>query len=413
VRVRPLVRAVLTFPRRLVASHRVAGPRAHVFAAIASVATAAALTPVLVGATNASAELAGDPSQSIVKVALSAPGVVTRGAATSLAAKVTTVSNTFVPGATVQFVSRAPGAATWQVLGSATTGVDGTTTLPVPSVDAATEYGAYFSAAGGVVTSDTAESVVHVIDIAPQVPATVRYNAPVTLAGRLLRDGAQGLPSQRVQVRFRAGSTKPWTRTRWLTTNAAGVARLAGRFINTFQVGIQFPGAADLPPSPLVVKTVRVVPRPMTARNGFRFPFLNPRMVTSPGSWSLDQGVDMFAAGEACGAAAKLIAVGNGTVIQTGISGFGPTAPVIRMSDGPFAGRNVYYGHTGRIYVHVGQHVHTGDLVAQIGCGSVGMSSAPHLEIGVGVPGGPPCCPGFGVTARQMYRQLVAALQRH
>jgi murein DD-endopeptidase MepM/ murein hydrolase activator NlpD len=383
-----------------------------VFAAVASLATTAALTPVLVGASTASAELSADPSQSVVKVALSAPGVVTRGAATSLAAKLTTVLDASVPGGTVQFVSRAPGAAAWQVLGSATTGVDGTTTWPVPSVDAPTEFGAYFSAAGGVVTSDTAASVVHVIDIAPQVPATVRYNAPVTLAGRLIRDGAQGLPGQRVQVRFRAGSAKPWTRTQWVTTNAAGVARLVGRFTSTFQVGIQFPGGTGLPPSPLVVKTVRVVPRPMTARNGFRFPLLSPRMVTSPGSWSLDQGVDMFAAGEACGAAAKLVAVGDGTVIQTGISGFGPTAPVIRMSDGPFAGRNVYYGHTGRIYVHVGQHVRSGDLVAQIGCGRVGMSSAPHLEIGVGVPGGPPCCPGFGVTAGAMYRQLVAALHR-
>ena len=409
MRVRPLFRAVLSSPRRLVGRHLADYP-AHTVVAVVSVATAAALTPVLIDATSASAELA--PPGSLIKVALTAPQTVTRGAATTLAATVTTVQNAAVPAGTVQFVSRAPGASSWQVLGSAMTGADGTTTLPVPAVDSASEFGAYFSAANGAVTSDTATAVVHVIDIAPQVPTSVRYNAPVTLAGRLVQDGAQGLASQPVQVRFRANATKPWTRTQSVTTNAAGVARLAGRFTKTFQVGIQFPGAGGLAPSPLVVKTVRVVPRPMTAHSGFRFPFLNPGMVTSPGSWSLDQGVDMFAAGEACGAAAKLVAVGDGTVIQTGISGFGPTAPVIRMSDGPFAGRNVYYGHTGKIYVHVGQHVHAGQLVAQIGCGSVGYSSAPHLEIGVGVPGGPPCCPGFGVTARAMYRQLVAALYR-
>jgi murein DD-endopeptidase MepM/ murein hydrolase activator NlpD len=119
----------------------------------------------------------------------------------------------------------------------------------------------------------------------------------------------------------------------------------------------------------------------------------------------------MFAQGDACGAAAKLVAVGNGTVIQTGIQGFGPTAPVIRMSSGPFAGRNVYYGHTGEIFVRVGQTVHIGQVIAEIGCGSVGYSDAPHLEIGVGEPGGPPCCPPMHATSAQMYRQLVAALR--
>jgi murein DD-endopeptidase MepM/ murein hydrolase activator NlpD len=104
-----------------------------------------------------------------------------------------------------------------------------------------------------------------------------------------------------------------------------------------------------------------------------------------------------------------LVAVGNGVVIQEGISGFGPTAPVLRMTSGPLAGRNVYYGHTGRVYVPVGATVHAGQPIAEIGCGQVGYSAGPHLEIGVGVPGGPPCCPAMHETASEMYRLLVAA----
>ena len=379
--------------------------------ATAAVGTIAAVTPIVIGAGNASADLSGTtPSADVVQVNLSAPATVTRGATSTLTAAVS-ANGVGVPAQTVQFVSRSPGTATWQVLGSATTGADGTTTLPLQALTTATEFGAYDATAPGVVDGPTATAVVHVIDMKPAVPSVVAYNTRVRLAGHLLQDGSRGLAAQRVQVKFRPAAASAWSHTQWVTTDASGVATLSGRFTRTFQVGIQFPGATGLAPSPLVVRTVKVRPRAMTAANGFRFPFLSRGMVTSPGSWSLDQGVDIFAAGEACGAAAKLVAVGNGTVIQTGISGFGPTAPVIRMSSGPFAGRNVYYGHTGRIYVHVGQHVHAGDLVAQIGCGSVGMSSAPHLEIGVGVPGGPPCCPGFGQTAGAMYRQLVAALR--
>jgi murein DD-endopeptidase MepM/ murein hydrolase activator NlpD len=140
----------------------------------------------------------------------------------------------------------------------------------------------------------------------------------------------------------------------------------------------------------------------------FVFPFLHPGLAQPPGSWSLDQGVDMFAYGDACGSSAVLVAVGNGVVIQEGISGFGPTAPVLQMTSGPFAGRNVYYGHTGRVYVPVGATVHAGQPIAEIGCGQVGYSAGPHLEIGVGVPGGPPCCPAMHQTASEIYRLLAA-----
>ena len=146
----------------------------------------------------------------------------------------------------------------------------------------------------------------------------------------------------------------------------------------------------------------------LSSHGGFVFPFLAGH-AGPPSTWSQDQGVDLAAHGYACGSAAVLVAVGDGTVIQEGISGFGPTAPVIRMSSGPLAGRNVYYGHTGRVYVPVGAHVHAGQAIAEVGCGSVGYSSAPHLEIGVSVPGGPPCCPAEHQTSGEMYQLLVAS----
>ena len=401
MRARLLVHAVLATSRS----------KARWIVATAAVAVAGTVTPLVIGANAASADLSGASiSADAVQVTLSAPSTITRGTPTTLTATVS-AAELGLPERTVQFVSRPAGTSVWQVLGSASTGVDGTTTFPVQPVDAATEFGAYYSDVAGVVQTPTATADVHVIDLKPAVPAVVAYKAPVHIAGHLLQDGSQGLASQRVAVRFRPSASAAWTATHWVTTNASGVAVTWARFTKTFQVGIQFPGAGGLAPSPLVVKTVKVRPRPATAPSGFRFPFLNPGQSTSPGSWTFDQGIDMFAQGQACGAAAKLVAVGDGTVIQTGISGFGPTAPVIHMSNGPFRGRNVYYGHTGRIYVHVGQHVRAGQLVAQIGCGRVGMSSAPHLEIGVGVPGGPPCCPGFGQTSHLMYRQLVAALR--
>jgi len=397
VRARLLVSAVLSAPRRR---------NVRLAIAASAVATAAAVTPVLAGSTP-SAVADASTSVQIAELTLTAPPSVTRGTGATLAVKLD-LDGVPLPERTVQFLDRTPGVATWQVLGSATTGVDGTTTLPVQALDAATEFGATYSDVNGTVRSNTASTAVHVIDLHPHAPRVVAYKAPVTIAAHLVQDGTHGLAGQAVQVRFRPGARHAWSSPRVVRTNSAGTATIAGRFTRSFQVGIKFPGAGGLAPSPFAVRTVHVTGGSPT---GFRFPFLHVSQATSPGSWSLDQGVDIFAKGEACGAAAKLVAVGDGTVIQTGISGFGPTAPVIRMSSGPFRGRNVYYGHTGHIYVHVGQHVHAGDLVAQIGCGSVGYSSAPHLEIGVGVAGGPPCCPGFGQTARQMYRQMELALR--
>jgi murein DD-endopeptidase MepM/ murein hydrolase activator NlpD len=92
---------------------------------------------------------------------------------------------------------------------------------------------------------------------------------------------------------------------------------------------------------------------------------------------SIDQGVDYSAPG-----GTPLYAMGPGTIIQEGIGGFGPNAPVLRITSGPLAGKTVYYGHSGPDLVHVGDQVLAGQQISIVGYGIVGISSGPHLEIG-------------------------------
>jgi murein DD-endopeptidase MepM/ murein hydrolase activator NlpD len=178
---------------------------------------------------------------------------------------------------------------------------------------------------------------------------------------------------------------------------SAAAGRLAGakRQVAGLQhqlIALQVQRATQSKPAAPAVAAPRT-----SSSGGFTFPMPSGD-ASAPGTWSLDDGVDISAP-----AHTPELAVGDGTIVLHGIGGFGPWAPVLHLDSGQY----VYYGHAGPgNELAIGTHVHAGQVIAEVGAGIVGISTGPHLELGFCDTSGTPLGPQ---TAPQMLSLLQAS----
>jgi murein DD-endopeptidase MepM/ murein hydrolase activator NlpD len=169
-------------------------------------------------------------------------------------------------------------------------------------------------------------------------------------------------------------------------------------------------GANPSSPATTQVQVFAHSPYPPSS-HGWVFPLYPLARVAARSWWSLDQGVDVGGNADQCGPKLLELAVSSGTIVREGLDGFGSFAPVLLVESGPDRGRYVYYGHAAPALVPVGAHVSAGQPISEVGCGTVGISSAPHLELGMNPLGAssPEEMPAVGETSRETFSDLVAA----